>query len=308
MPPARRPGQGPGERHEEATGCRHGPENGGVGHDERRADRLEPCFGRSAMSDNRHPASPEGARPLGLATAAFLVSCSSRGACSGRGPDSAGRDRPVRAPAGRRHRRPRAHGIADEDPPRGPHGPARRAAGLHRPARVHAAAARRARRRPRVVRGARRVRLLPRASRAPPSPSASPSSTRWFPTRAPGLALGLYGVGMGGTVLAGLTVPRIADAWGMTAGASSAHLSRSQLPFWSQLSDTDSPLSAMAMRQRCAAQTCRGRPPRSPRRGRPAPCRRPRRRRPSARPGAAAAFAGGGLLPGGPDGRRQLVL
>ena len=26
------------------------------------------------MSDNRHPASSEGARPLGLATAAFLVS------------------------------------------------------------------------------------------------------------------------------------------------------------------------------------------------------------------------------------------
>jgi NNP family nitrate/nitrite transporter-like MFS transporter len=44
-----------------------------------------------------------------------------------------------------------------------------------------------------------------------------PFVNRWFPPGRQGLALGLYGVGMGGTVLAGLTVPRIADAWGMTA-------------------------------------------------------------------------------------------
>jgi NNP family nitrate/nitrite transporter-like MFS transporter len=44
-----------------------------------------------------------------------------------------------------------------------------------------------------------------------------PFVNRWFPPERQGLALGLYGVGMGGTVLAGLTVPRIADAWGMAA-------------------------------------------------------------------------------------------
>jgi NNP family nitrate/nitrite transporter-like MFS transporter len=44
-----------------------------------------------------------------------------------------------------------------------------------------------------------------------------PFVNRWFPPERQGLALGLYGVGMGGTVLAGLTVPRIADAWGLTA-------------------------------------------------------------------------------------------
>ena len=31
------------------------------------------------------------------------------------------------------------------------------------------------------------------------------------------MALGLYGIGMGGTVLGGLTAPRIADRWGLTA-------------------------------------------------------------------------------------------
>ena len=44
-----------------------------------------------------------------------------------------------------------------------------------------------------------------------------PFVNRWFPPERQGLALGLYGVGMGGTVLGGLTVPRIADAWGMSA-------------------------------------------------------------------------------------------
>jgi NNP family nitrate/nitrite transporter-like MFS transporter len=44
-----------------------------------------------------------------------------------------------------------------------------------------------------------------------------PFVSRWFPPERQGVALGLYGVGMGGTVLAGLTVPRMADAWGLTA-------------------------------------------------------------------------------------------
>jgi MFS transporter, NNP family, nitrate/nitrite transporter len=44
-----------------------------------------------------------------------------------------------------------------------------------------------------------------------------PFVSRWYPAGRQGMALGLYGMGMGGTVLAGLTAPRIADAWGLTA-------------------------------------------------------------------------------------------
>jgi NNP family nitrate/nitrite transporter-like MFS transporter len=42
----------------------------------------------------------------------------------------------------------------------------------------------------------------------------------WFPPERQGFALGIYGMGMGGTVLAGLTAPKIADEWGLAA------------PFW----------------------------------------------------------------------------
>jgi len=42
----------------------------------------------------------------------------------------------------------------------------------------------------------------------------------WYPPERQGFALGVYGMGMGGTVLAGLTAPRIADRWGLSA------------PFW----------------------------------------------------------------------------
>jgi NNP family nitrate/nitrite transporter-like MFS transporter len=42
----------------------------------------------------------------------------------------------------------------------------------------------------------------------------------WYPPERQGFALGIYGVGMGGTVLGGLTAPRIADQWGLSA------------PFW----------------------------------------------------------------------------
>lgn len=42
----------------------------------------------------------------------------------------------------------------------------------------------------------------------------------WFPPERQGFALGVYGVGMGGTVLGGLTAPAIADEWGLSA------------PFW----------------------------------------------------------------------------
>jgi NNP family nitrate/nitrite transporter-like MFS transporter len=39
-----------------------------------------------------------------------------------------------------------------------------------------------------------------------------PFVNRWYPPERQGTALGIYGAGMGGTVLAGLTAPRIADA------------------------------------------------------------------------------------------------
>ncbi len=42
----------------------------------------------------------------------------------------------------------------------------------------------------------------------------------WYSRERQGFALGIYGMGMGGTVVAGLTAPRIADRWGLSA------------PFW----------------------------------------------------------------------------
>jgi NNP family nitrate/nitrite transporter-like MFS transporter len=42
----------------------------------------------------------------------------------------------------------------------------------------------------------------------------------WYPPERQGFALGIYGMGMGGTVVAGLTAPQIADEWGLAA------------PFW----------------------------------------------------------------------------
>jgi len=42
----------------------------------------------------------------------------------------------------------------------------------------------------------------------------------WYPPERQGFALGVYGMGMGGTVLGGLTAPKIADRWGLAA------------PFW----------------------------------------------------------------------------
>ena len=47
-----------------------------------------------------------------------------------------------------------------------------------------------------------------------------PFVNRWFPPERQGAALGIYGAGMGGTVLGGLTAPAIADEFGLTA------------PFW----------------------------------------------------------------------------
>jgi MFS transporter, NNP family, nitrate/nitrite transporter len=44
-----------------------------------------------------------------------------------------------------------------------------------------------------------------------------PFVNRWYPPERQGTALGIYGAGMGGTVLAGLTAPRIADHAGLDA-------------------------------------------------------------------------------------------
>ena len=44
-----------------------------------------------------------------------------------------------------------------------------------------------------------------------------PFVNRWYPPERQGTALGIYGAGMGGTVLAGLTAPRIADAASVSA-------------------------------------------------------------------------------------------
>jgi NNP family nitrate/nitrite transporter-like MFS transporter len=47
-----------------------------------------------------------------------------------------------------------------------------------------------------------------------------PFVNHWYESERRGFALGVYGVGMGGTVLGGLLAPRIAKAWGLAA------------PFW----------------------------------------------------------------------------
>ena len=44
-----------------------------------------------------------------------------------------------------------------------------------------------------------------------------PFVNKWFEADRQGFALGIYGMGMGGTVLGGLTAPKIVDVWGLTA-------------------------------------------------------------------------------------------
>ncbi len=44
-----------------------------------------------------------------------------------------------------------------------------------------------------------------------------PFVSKWYPPAKQGLALGIYGMGMGGTVIGGLTAPRIATHWNLTA-------------------------------------------------------------------------------------------
>ena len=47
-----------------------------------------------------------------------------------------------------------------------------------------------------------------------------PFVSGWYPPERQGFALGVYGMGMGGTVIGGLTAPKLAKAWGLSA------------PFW----------------------------------------------------------------------------
>lgn len=44
-----------------------------------------------------------------------------------------------------------------------------------------------------------------------------PYVSRWYPKERQGFALGVYGMGMGGTVLTALTAPTIAQVWGLSA-------------------------------------------------------------------------------------------
>jgi NNP family nitrate/nitrite transporter-like MFS transporter len=56
----------------------------------------------------------------------------------------------------------------------------------------------------------------------------------WYPPERQGVTLGIYGMGMGGTVIAGLTAPRIADAWGLAAPfwIAAALVAATGLAFW----------------------------------------------------------------------------
>ena len=77
-----------------------------------------------------------------------------------------------------------------------------------------------------------------------------PFVNRWYPPERQGAALGIYGAGMGGTVLAGLIAPRIADEVGMTAAfLTAAGLIAVVLVVWVALArDAPAPPSTVSMR------------------------------------------------------------
>jgi NNP family nitrate/nitrite transporter-like MFS transporter len=68
----------------------------------------------------------------------------------------------------------------------------------------------------------------------------------WYASERQGFALGVYGMGMGGTTIAGLTAPRIADQWGLSA------------PFWIAAGLTAVMGAAFALLARDARRTSRG--------------------------------------------------
>jgi NNP family nitrate/nitrite transporter-like MFS transporter len=61
-----------------------------------------------------------------------------------------------------------------------------------------------------------------------------PFVNKWYPANRQGFALGIYGVGMGGTVVGALTAPRIADATSLdvTFGIAAAMVAVMALVFW----------------------------------------------------------------------------
>ncbi|HWT24494.1 MAG TPA: MFS transporter [Solirubrobacteraceae bacterium] len=88
-----------------------------------------------------------------------------------------------------------------------------------------------------------------------------PFVNRWYPPERQGAALGIYGAGMGGTVLAGLTAPRIADGAGMSAAFFvAAGLIAVVLVAWIALArDAPGPRKAVSMRDPVAVLGTGGR-------------------------------------------------
>ena len=81
-------------------------------------------------------------------------------------------------------------------------------------------------------------------------PIGVPFVNRWYPPERQGAALGIYGAGMGGTVLAGLTAPRIADATDITVSfLVAAALVAIALVLWIALAeDAPGPMKQSSMR------------------------------------------------------------
>jgi NNP family nitrate/nitrite transporter-like MFS transporter len=73
-----------------------------------------------------------------------------------------------------------------------------------------------------------------------------PFVSKWYPRERQGMALGIYGIGMGGTVLGALTAPRIADRWGLTAPflVAMALVAAMAVVFW--LAARDAPVAPSA--------------------------------------------------------------
>jgi MFS transporter, NNP family, nitrate/nitrite transporter len=88
-----------------------------------------------------------------------------------------------------------------------------------------------------------------------------PFVNRWYPPERQGMALGIYGAGMGGTVLAGLTAPRIADAAGIAASFFvAAGLVAVVLVVWVVMArDAPGPLGTASMRDPIAVLGSSGR-------------------------------------------------
>jgi NNP family nitrate/nitrite transporter-like MFS transporter len=68
----------------------------------------------------------------------------------------------------------------------------------------------------------------------------------WYPAERQGVALGIYGIGMGGTVLAGLTAPTIADHWGLSAPfwVATGLVAVTAVVFWAGARDAPRPAGA----------------------------------------------------------------